>query len=107
MNIANLKISNENIKKQTVPSFIKEFFTLGLAEGASPELFTVLQDVDVFKEDDTPIKTLDEYFKLSKEERRRLKLFHRETQEPLSTQQLDKELGAGTVETIATYSLER
>jgi len=101
-----LAIINENIKQQTVPSFIKEFFTLGLAEGASPELFTVLQDVDVFKQDDTPIKTLDEYFKLSKEERRRLKLSHRETQEPLSTQQLDKVLGAGTVETIATYSLE-
>ena len=102
---ARLTIINENIKQQTVPGFIKEFFTLGLAEGASPELFTLLQDVDVFKEDNTQIKTLDEYLKLSKEEVRRLKLSHSETQEPLSTQRLDNILGAGTVETIATYSL--
>jgi|TARA_R100000482_G_scaffold124135_1_gene75969 hypothetical protein len=87
------------VKDASDPSLIQEFLTLGQAKEADLALFKSDARVDAIV-DGEKITTPEQWYKLSEEERKRVKLKEPNSGNEISPQALTAKFGPGTVETL-------
>lgn len=87
------------VKDFSDPSLIQEFLTLGQAKPADLALFSSDARVDAIV-DGEKITTPDQWYKLSEEERKRVKLKEPNSGNEISPQALTAKFGRGAVETL-------